>query len=123
TELRAGPAQVRLQNLAHVHTAGNAQRVQQDLHGRAVLEERHILARQDLRHDALIAVAAGHLVAHRNHALRGDVDLDHLQYAAAQLVTTFHAVELAVALVDRRLHGRPLFLVELPNVGDPLLAP
>ena len=41
-------------------------------------QERHVLLGQDPRDHALVAVAAGHLVADRDHALRGDVDLDHL---------------------------------------------
>jgi hypothetical protein len=38
------------------------------------------------RHDALVAVAAGHLVADLQLALDGDVDLDHLDDARRQLV-------------------------------------
>ena len=101
--LRAGPAQVRLENLADVHTAGHAQRVEQDLHRRAVGQERHVFLGQDLGDHALVAVPAGHLVADRDHPLGGDVDLDHLQHAAAELVAALHRVELAVAVVDRRL--------------------
>ena len=62
-ELGAGPAQVRLQNLAHVHTAGHAQRIEHDLHRRAVGQERHVFLGQDLGDHALVAVPAGHLVA------------------------------------------------------------
>ena len=95
------PAQVRLEDLADVHTAGHAQRVEQDLDRRAVGQERHVLLGQDLGDDALVAVAAGHLVADRDHPLGGDVDLHHLQHAAGQLVAALQDVELAVLLVDR----------------------
>ena len=78
-ELGRGPAQVGLQDLADVHTAGHAQRVQQDLDRRAVGQERHVLLGEDLGDDALVAVAAGHLVADGDHPLGGDVDLDHLR--------------------------------------------
>ena len=93
-ELGRGPAEVRFQNLAHVHTAGNAQRIEHDLDRRAVGQERHVLDRQDLGDHALVAVAAGHLVADRDHALGGDVDLHHLQHAAAQLVAALHVFSL-----------------------------
>ena len=78
--------------------------------------------RQDLGDHALVAVAAGHLVADRDHALGGDVDLDHLQHAAAQLVAALHRVELAVAVVDGRFDGRPMRLVDLLDVGLALRA-
>ena len=39
-----------------------------------------------LRHHALVAVAAGHLVARLQAALDGQVDLDHLLHARRQLV-------------------------------------
>ena len=44
-ELRAGPAEMRFQNLTHVHTAWHAQRVEHDLNRRAVLQIRHIFDR------------------------------------------------------------------------------
>ena len=55
-------------------------------HRRAVGHVGHVLDRHDLRHHALVAVAAGHLVARLQAALDGQVDLDHLQHAGGQLV-------------------------------------
>ena len=98
---------MRFQNLTHVHTAGHAQRIEHDLDRRAVGQERHVFHRQNLGDHTLVAVAAGHLVADRDHALGGDVDLDHLQHAAAQLVAALHRVQLAVAVVDGLFDGRP----------------
>jgi hypothetical protein len=46
--------------------------------GTAVLEERHVLLGHDLRDDALVAVAAGELVALRDLALLRHVDADEL---------------------------------------------
>ena len=115
-ELRAGPAQVRFENLAHVHAARHAQRVEQDVDRRAVRQERHVLFGQDLGDDALVAVAAGHLVADRDQPLGGDVDLDHLLHAAGQLVAALQRVELAVACVDRFFDARPELLVSLLGV-------
>ena len=51
--------------------------------GAAVLEERHVLLGDDLRDDALVAVAAGELVALGDLALRGDVDAHELVDARA----------------------------------------
>ena len=121
-ELRAGPAEVGFQNLAHVHTARHAQRIEHDLHRCAVSQERHVFHRQDLRDHALVTVPAGHLVADRDHALRGDVDLHHLQHAAAELVAALHRIQLAVAGVDRFFDGRPQLLVDALGVLLPLRA-
>ena len=63
--------------------------------GRAVLEERHVLHGQDLRDDALVAVAAGHLVAHRDLPLLGDRHPDQAVHARLEVV-----VPLAAELAD-----------------------
>jgi hypothetical protein len=62
---------VGLEDLADVHAARDAERVEDDVDGRAVLEERHVLLVDDLRDDALVAVAAGELVALGDLALLG----------------------------------------------------
>src|SRR5579875_649255 len=80
------PPQVRLQDLADVHPAGHAQRVQHDVHRGPVGEERHVLHRQDLRDDALVAVAARQLVAVGDLALLGHVHADQLVDPGRQLV-------------------------------------
>ena len=41
--VRGRPAEVRLEDLADVHPARHAERVEHDVDGRAVLEERHVL--------------------------------------------------------------------------------
>ena len=71
--------------------------------GRAVLQVRHVLFRQDAGDDALVAVAAGHLVADLELALDGDVDLHHLDDARRQLVALGEAVDLVaeVLLAER----------------------
>src|SRR5699024_1942352 len=78
---RGAPAQVGLEHLADVHPARYAQRVEDDVHGGAVLEERHVLHGQDLGDDALIAVPAGELVTHGDLAPLGDVDTHQLVHA------------------------------------------
>src|SRR3712207_8643739 len=47
--VRRGPAEMRLEDLTDVHPARDAQRVQHDVDRTAVLEERHVLLRNDAR--------------------------------------------------------------------------
>src|SRR6476646_7120016 len=89
------PPEVGLQDLADVHPARHAERVEDDVDGRAVRQERHVLGRQDLGDDALVAVAAGHLVADADLALLGDGHPDQAVDARLEVV-----VELAPELAD-----------------------
>ena len=90
------PAEVRLEDLTDVHTRGHAERVEDDLDRRSVGEVRHILFRQNAGDDALVTVASGHLVADRELALHGDVDLDHLDDAGREFVALLHLADLLV---------------------------
>ena len=83
--------------------ARHAERVEHDVDRGAVLEERHVLLRQDAADDALVAVAAGHLVARLQLALHRDEHLDHLEHARRQLVA---ALELLDAVLELRLDDR-----------------
>src|SRR3954447_20449353 len=83
---RGGPTEVQLEDLAEVHTTRNTVRVEHDVDRRAVLEERHVLDREDLGDDALVAVAAGELVTVGDLALVGHVDADELVDAGWQVV-------------------------------------
>src|SRR5690606_2375516 len=80
------PTEVCLEHLADVHPARYAERVQHDVDRRPVLEERHVLDRQDLGDDALVAVPAGELVAVLDLALLSDIDPYQLVHAGRQLV-------------------------------------
>jgi hypothetical protein len=97
-----GPAQVHFEHLAHVHARRHAQRVQHDVARRAVGHVGHVFDRDDLGHDTLVAVAAGHLVAGLQAALDGQVDLDHLQHARRQLVALR---ELLALLFEREVEA------------------
>src|SRR5713226_3089076 len=92
----SGPAEVRLENLADVHTRRNAERIENDLDRSAVRHVGHVFLRHDARDDAFVAVAAGHFVADGELALHGNVDLDELDDARRQLVAL---PELLLALL------------------------
>src|SRR5690606_10745085 len=81
------PAQVGLQDLADVHAAGDTERVQDDVDRSAVRQEWHVLDRQDLGDDALVAVTPGELVTGADLALLRHVHADELVDARAELVT------------------------------------
>src|SRR6478752_5853074 len=91
-----GVAEVRLEDLAHVHAGRDAEGVEDDVDGGAVGEEGHVLQREDLGDDALVAVAAGQLVADADLALLGHVDPDQLVHAGGQLVALVAAEHLDV---------------------------
>ena len=88
-----GPAEVGLQDLPDVHARRHAQRVEDDLDRRAVRQVRHVRLGEDARDDALVAVASGHLVADRQLALHGDVDLYHLDDTRRQLVALLQELD------------------------------
>ena len=101
------PAQVRLEDLADVHARRHAQRVEHDLDRRAVRQIRHVLFGEDARDDALVAVAAGHLVADRQLALHRHVHLDELDHARRQFVA---AANLLLLLLEELLDDLDLTL-------------
>jgi hypothetical protein len=100
---------VHFQHLADVHARRHAQRVEHDVARRAVGHVGHVFDRNDLGHHALVAVAAGHLVARLQAALDGQVDLDHLEHAGRQLVALRELLALfleqQVEAVARLLHA------------------
>ena len=111
------PAQVGLEDLADVHAARDAQRVEDDVHGRAVRQEGHVLLGQDLGDHALVAVAAGHLVAHRDLALGRDTHPDEPVDTRQQLVALVAAeltdVHDLAALAVRQAQAGVLHLARL----------
>ena len=93
---------MRFENLTDVHARRHAQRVEHDVDMRAVFEERHVLDRHDTRHDTLVAVTAGHLVAGLDLALHSDEDLDHLHDARRHFVAALDLLDLVhEALFER----------------------
>jgi len=74
------PTRGESRDLADIHPRRHAERIQHDVHRGAIGHVR-MSRRNDARHDALVAVTAGHLVARLQAALDGQVHLDHLQHA------------------------------------------
>ena len=86
SECHRRKAQMDLKDLSDVHTARNAQRIQNDIKRAAVRQERHILDREDPGDNTLVSVTACHLVADRDLSLLGDIDTHRLVDAGCQLV-------------------------------------
>ena len=90
------PAQMGLQDLADVHAARHAERVEDHVDRRAVLEERHVLDVDDARDHALVAVTAGELVALGDLALLGHEHAHQVVDARRQVVALVAAEGLDV---------------------------
>ena len=116
-EAAAGPAQMRLEDLADVHAARHAQRIEHHVDVRAVLQVGHVLDRHDHRHHALVAVPAGHLVARLDLALHGHEDLDHLHDAGRQLVAALQLVDLVDEAPLQALLGVLVLLADGLDLG------
>src|SRR5262245_12761455 len=117
----AGPAEMGLEDLSDVHATGDTQRIQHDIDLRAVLEERHVLDRHDLRHHALVAVAAGHLVTGLDLALHRDEDLDHLHHAGRKLVAALQLLDLVEEALLEALLRLVVLLADGLDLGHQLV--
>ena len=80
------PAEMRFQHLSEVHARWHANRVEDDVNGRAVRQERHIFFGHNLGDHALVAVPSRHLVAFGNLARLGNPQTHHLVHARGKLV-------------------------------------
>ena len=115
-----------LEDLADVHPAGHAQRIEHDIHVRAVFQIGHVLDRQNLGDNPLVAVTAGHLVAGLQLALHRHEHLDHLHHAGRQFVAPLQlvdlvfeaAIEALTRLVELTAHGLQLAHRLLVFEGD-----
>ncbi len=104
------------EDLAYVHAAGHAERIEKNINRLAVCQMRHILFGQDFGDNALITVSAGHLVAHGNLPLGGHVNLDHLLHAAGQFVSAFERVQLAILVIDQEEHSFAESVIDLVRI-------
>src|SRR6202158_5611372 len=112
------PPEVGLENLSDVHSAWNAKRVEYDVDRTAVGEERHVLLGNDAGNDTLVAVASRHLVADRDFALLGHIDLHELNHSGRQLIRLQHAVDSFLRLL---LELGLLFVGQVDNGADSLV--
>ena len=112
------PPEVGLEDLSDVHTARHAERVENDVDGTAIGEERHVLLGNDTGNDTLVAVASCHLVADRDLSLLGHVNLHELDDARWQLVRLQHAVDPLLRLL---LELGLLFVGQVDDGADSLV--
>ena len=116
-ERLGGVAEMDLEHLADVHTGRNAEGVQNDVERGAVGQEGHILLRQNAGDDALVAVAACHLVAGLDLAALRDVNAHDHVHAGAEVVAVLAGEHLGVdhdaALAVRHLEGGIAHLARL----------
>src|SRR5262245_3694309 len=117
----ARPAEMGLENLAHIHAARHAERIEHDVDRGPVLEIRHVLDRHDLADHALVAVTAGHLVAGLDLALHRDEDLDHLHHARRQLVAALELVDLVDEALLEPLLGLFVLAADRLDLGHGLV--
>src|SRR5690606_16653567 len=96
-------AQVGFEDLPDVHPRGYAQRVEHDVHRRAVGIMGHVFDRHDHRYHTLVTVATGHLVARLDATLDRQVHLDDLQYARCQVIALLQLALLVFGLVVAHL--------------------
>ena len=107
-----GPAHVGFQDLTDVHARRHAQRVQHQVNGGAIGQERHVLDGNDLGDDTLVAVTASHLVARLQLALHCDKDLDHLHHARRQVVAATDLFDLVIEPVVESAFLRLVLVVQ-----------
>ena len=97
--------QVRLENLTEVHAAWNAERVKDQIDGRAIGQVWHIFGGQDLSDHTFIAVTVSELVADLQLAALRDVHAHHLAHAGLQVHALVAALEAHGANDDAALTG------------------
>ncbi len=84
------------QNLADVHTSWHPQGIEDDLHWRTISQKGHILNRHHFGDDALIAVAASHLITLGDFALLGHTNPHQLVNTGGKIAVLFSAKNLYV---------------------------
>jgi hypothetical protein len=85
-----------LQNLADIHTAWYAQRIQHDLYRLAAGQERHILSRgRILRNYTLVTMTTGHLIAFANLTLLSDMYTDLFINSRRKFITVITSERLS----------------------------
>ncbi len=104
TEAFCRPTQVRFKHLTNIHTPGNTQRIQDNVHRAAVFQERHILNRHNHRDHTLVSVAPRHLIASHYLAALGNRYAHHLINPRGKVRVFFTREYL-------NIHNNPTFAV------------
>ena len=106
-----------LEQLTDVHTRRNAQRVEDNVDRGTVSHVGHVLDRQNVTDNALVAVATGDLIALLDLTTLGDVDAHLLVDAGGQVVAVLAAkaddVDDAAISAVRHLKGGVANIVSL----------
>src|SRR5437762_7288511 len=76
SECLRGNSQMGFQNLADVHAARYAQRIEHNFNRRSIRQKGHVLFRNDACNHAFVPVATGHLVTDTQLALACDINLN-----------------------------------------------
>ena len=84
------------EDLSDIHPRRHAERVQNDIHRRSVLKERHVFHGRNFGNHTLVAVTASHFVARLQLSLHRDEDFDHLHDAWRQFVAALELVDFVV---------------------------
>ena len=93
------------QDLADVHSARHAERVQHDVDRATVGQVRHVFHRHDARDNTLVAVASRHLVADLQLALTKHVHLDQARDTGRKFVAARDALDFLLVLDVDALDG------------------
>src|SRR5256886_17601861 len=80
---------------------------------RSVLEVGHVLDRHDGGDHALVAVAAGHLVARLHATLHREIHLDHVEHAGSEVIA---GGDLGLLVIEALLERLALQLEALPRL-------
>ena len=94
--MTSGVAETRLEDLPDVHSRWHAKGVQDDVDRTAISQVRHVLDREDLADDTLVAVASSELVTLGNLPLLGHVDPDQCVDAGGELIAVLTREHLDV---------------------------
>ena len=109
-ETLGGPTQMNFKHLTDIHPSRHTQRIQDQIHRRSVFEERHILHRDNLGNNALIAMAAGHLISGSDLAALGNRDTHHH-------IHTRREVGIVFTGKDFHIHHLAAFTMRHPQRG------
>ncbi len=97
------PSELGFQELAYIHTARHAKRVEHDVKRSPIRKERHILHRQYLRDNTFVPVSSGHLVPGLELLLAGDIYRYPPQDTRGKFIPVLYAVKVPFHLGHRLL--------------------